>query len=232
VSQQTDRLQQQIVEVQRVGLTETAFVLVIDRSQARGLGVGGGLDEVGGRLLVVLRETDSGQRGPVLHELLVQPQPLVDGFDHRQLVVFGVDGEQRIEAGSKIGQGCAIPPQQPHRKGVERRQPRPRNGVGRAQQAQHPVAHLVGGFVCEGDRQNGVGGNALDADQTGDAVGDYAGLPAPRPRQDQDRAIEQGNRFTLLGIEAFQEVHRKGRSPILPRAVHSPICKHLHPHNT
>ena len=170
-----------------------------------GLGVGRGLVEVGGRLLVVLGEADPRQRRPVLHELLVQPQAAIDRLDHRQLVVLVVDGETGSETGPQIGQRRAIAAQQPHREGVEGREPGPRGAAVRPQQPQHPVAHLVGGLVGEGDRQNGVGWHSLHPDQAGNAVRDDPGLAAPGAGQDQDRAIRDGKLLHAAGDSGPQE---------------------------
>jgi hypothetical protein len=85
--------------------------------------------------------------------------------------------------------------------------------LGRAQESENPVPHLVGGLVGESHRQHGLARHALDAHQAGDAMGDHPGLAASGSSQDQDRAFEEANCFTLLGIQTLKEVHLGEATP-------------------
>ena len=156
---------------------------------------------------MVLGVADSRQRRPVLHEVLVQPQPAIGRLHHRELVVLVVDGELRSEAGPQVRQRGAVAAQQPHRKGVKGRHPGSRRAAHAPEQRRYPVAHFTGGLVGEGDRQDGIGRYSLDADQTSDAMRNHPRLAASRAGQNQDRAVEMADSVTLLGIEALKEIH-------------------------
>lgn len=58
------------------------------------------------------------------------------------------------------------------------------------------AAHFVGGLVRERQREHVLPRDAL-LQQPGHAMRHHAGLPAPRPGQNQQRPFEVCNRFPL-----------------------------------
>src|SRR5258707_7566460 len=66
------------------------------------------------------------------------------------------------------------------------------------------LAHLFGGFICEGDRQYAPGGDVFAAHEVGDTVSDNAGLATPRPCQYQDRPFGSSNGLSLWPVESWQ----------------------------
>ncbi len=91
--QKADRLEQQVVKIERVGLVQAAFVLFVDGGELRGFLIGGGAIDILRRFLVALLVADPGAHGAVLHELFVQAQAAEDGLDYGHLIVGVVDGE-------------------------------------------------------------------------------------------------------------------------------------------
>ena len=106
--------------------------------------------------------------------------------------------------------GCllAAPPignaQQAVRNAVERAYPERRR-----RQAEHGLdapAHLSGGLVGEGDREDAVRRDVLDLHQPGDPVREHAGLAATGAREHQRRRERRGDGLTLRVIERIEEV--------------------------
>src|SRR6185295_15514767 len=79
-----------------------------------------------------------------------------------------------------------------------------------AGEVHHPLLHLRGGLVGEGDGEDGLGGDLL-VQQVGDAVGDDAGLAGAGAREHQHRALRGGDGLALRGVEAAQ-VHGEERA--------------------
>ncbi len=69
----------------------------------------------------------------------------------------------------------------------------------------NPLFHLACGFVGERDGENLVGGNLQRLDRIGDLGGDHPGLPAPGPRQHQQRPAVFENRFPLRIIQLIEK---------------------------
>ncbi len=63
-------------------------------------------------------------------------------------------------------------------------------------------AHLPGGLVGEGERQNPKGCNAL-LDHIGDARGEHARFARPRTGDDQRRAVVMNDRLPLRGVQSL-----------------------------
>ena len=164
--QQAHGFQQQVVEVQRVGLPQTAFVLLVNHRDFARLRVGRGAVEILRRLPMILGVADPAQRRAVLHELLVQAGVPEDRLDHRQLLVFVIDGEGARETRTQARQRVAVPPQHTNAERVKGGQQRPGPRVAVAQQLRDPLAHLVGGLVREGHRQHRGRGDFVIVDET------------------------------------------------------------------
>jgi len=72
------------------------------------------------------------------------------------------------------------------------------------------VAHLIGGFVCESDRENLPRFAFFFVDEIGDAIGDDARFAAARTREYEHGTVDGRNRVALrfiqVGMKAFNEV--------------------------
>src|SRR6266851_2299009 len=80
-----------------------------------------------------------------------------------------------------------VAPQQARAEGVEGADGELREALG-TDQAIEPLAHLLGGLVCEGHGEDRTGRHAL-ADEVSDAVREDARLPRSRAGQDEERAV-------------------------------------------
>ena len=76
-----------------------------------------------------------------------------------------------------------------------------------AQQAGHPLLHLPGGLVGEGDGQSLVRPHLAALDEVGQTVGEHAGLARAGAGQDQQRTcrVEDGLVLALVEICARRE---------------------------
>ena len=82
------------------------------------------------------------------------------------------------------------------------------DGLGDAESADKffdALAHLGGGFVGEGHRQNGFRHHAHVLDEIGDAVGDDARLAAARAGEDEHRALGSFDGLALLRVELIEK---------------------------
>ncbi len=75
----------------------------------------------------------------------------------------------------------------------------------------HPLPHFAGGLVGEGDGQDRRCRHFVGGDQVRDAVRDDAGLAAAGAGQDQQRPVDMGYGFALLGIQPLEEIHENKR---------------------
>src|SRR5213593_1520327 len=67
--------------------------------------------------------------------------------------------------------------------------------------------HLIGRFVGECDGEDLLRPDVAIFNQVRHAISDDPRLPAPRARENQDRALGGLNSFELFGIEKFREIH-------------------------
>ena len=197
--QRADRAEQEVVEVEAVGLAE------------RGL-VGGGQLRVPGGVLVAVPACRVGG----------DPHPVLDGAELAEqglrLVDAGVDGgvpyvlahnSGRLGAfdDAEVGRdadGGAVLAQQVAAQAVERGDPHRARFVRRQHGAQAP-GHLVGGLAGEGDGRHAVRLGAAGAHQVRDAGADDAGLPRPGAGDHQDRAVRGGDRLALAVVEGGEQ---------------------------
>jgi len=94
VLQKAHAFEQQIVEIERVGVAQGLLVLLENGCQLFGLRIRGLLVEIRRRHLQILRMADARDGRAVLHELfLIEAQRPVGGLDNGELIVFVVDGE-------------------------------------------------------------------------------------------------------------------------------------------
>ena len=187
------RLQQEVVEVEGVGLGQGAPVPVVDLGRELAPGAPAFAPEALRRLSPVLRAADVAEGLPGRQQLVVGVEVGEDAADHRQLVGGVVDDEV---AGPL---DPALAAQDPRAEGVEGRDPEA--AAPGVDQLPDPAAHLLGRLVRERDGEDLVRRGAAVRDQPGGAVRDDPGLPRPRPRDDQERAVGVQHRPLLLGVQ-------------------------------
>ena len=198
------RVQQQVVEVHRVGGLERGAKGGIDGGGHLGqpveLGAG---RQVRRRHHPVLRARDQrlhrAGRKQLGRVALLLHQPA----DEAQPVILIVDGELPTEA-----QQLGLAPQQPRREGVKGPDPESRRVAG--EQPAHPLLHLAGGLVGEGDGEDPLGRHAVAVDQQGDPGGEHPGLPRAGAGQYQQRAVHVLDRLTLRRVERVLQLRSRG----------------------
>ena len=200
LGEQLQGLDQQVVEVQGVVALQRLLVEPVGLVQLVAAEVVAGfLQPFRGRQQPVLGVGDDGADllGRVL--LVAELQFLRHGLDHRHAVVLVVDGELAL-----VAQLFDVPAQYTGAAGVEGGDP----GVLRRlpRQLVHPLGHLPGGFVGEGDGQYVPGRHAL-FHQVGHPVGQHAGLAAARASQNKQRPFRLLDGGALLWIQCVQVYH-------------------------
>ena len=205
VLEQPDRLEQEVVEVERpdgpqarlVGPGETGDdpLVVVEGDLVEGVGVEH----------LVLRPADRAEHGrrPELagrREVLLAQELL----HQRLLVVRVVDDETPVDPDR-----AAVAPEDPGADGVER--PGLDVAAGLPDKRHDPFTELTGRTVGEGDGQDLPGPDALHPDEVGDAVGKDPGLAAPGTGQDQQRALGRRDRPGLLRVEPGDDPLGQGR---------------------
>ena len=146
--QQPHRLEQQIVEVEGVGLAQLLPVNLIDMGHALGFGIGRLQINFLRIQHVVLRPGDASQHNARGKLLFVDPQPPYRCFHKLLLIALVVNGEIFSQARS---QRLNVTPQQPHAKRMKGRDQGLQQRAS-AHQLSHALGHLAGGFVGECDR--------------------------------------------------------------------------------
>jgi hypothetical protein len=205
--QQVDRRHDQVVEVQRVGLAQPCLVGRVDLRQLLlhprlGLGaVGLPVDQL------VLQVAHLVAHRAGREALGVQVEVAADQR-HQPLGVGRVVDREGAGEAQLLGLGA----QDPDARGVERQHPH-RPGAG-TDDGGHPLAHLAGGLVGEGDRQDLAGLHVAGREQVGDAGGERLGLAGAGAGDDEQRAALMDHRLALLRVEPLEQpVHRRpGRS--------------------
>ena len=120
------------------------------------------------------------------------------------------EGHQPLRVGRVVDrEGAGVPqplglgPQDPHAGGVERRDPHHPGAV--ADQGRHPLLHLSGRLVGEGDREDLARLHVARRQQIADPVGEHAGLAGAGPGDDQQgRALVHHGR-ALLRVESLEQ---------------------------
>ncbi len=206
--EQAHGFQQQVVEVERVGLGEFLFVDLEDVRDLLFHRVGAG-EEVLLRVdHVVLRPGDAAERDARLEGLVVDAEPFDGGLDDGLLVGLVVDGEGAGEAGAVRAQRFDVAAQDADAEAVEGGNSRLRERAV-AEDLCHALAHLLCGLVGEGDGEDAVGRDAALLDEISDAVGDDAGLAAARAGEQEHGPIDGENALALLRVHVCEEIgHR------------------------
>ena len=128
----------------------------------------------------------------------VQLEILGDRGDQPQGVRAVVDGEGALEPGRR-----GVAAQDPHAGAVEGGDPHA--ACDGAHQLAHPLPHLGGGLVGEGDREDLPGQRLPAVQQMGDAAGEHAGLAGAGTRDDQQRAAAVLDGLALGRVQALDE---------------------------
>src|SRR5216684_11913 len=166
IAQQFYGAQQQIVEIESVAFLEDLFVGGEDVSDFAGIFVDRGAAKSFRSLAVVLRVADAAENDARRERVVVDLQVGHGQLDGGELVVIIVDGEIAREAG--IRRFAAKKASTERMKGGE---PGLRGRhAGAQQQVRDAIAHFLGGFVGEGDREDGFGG-----DTAGNEIGHAEG---------------------------------------------------------
>ncbi len=125
--------------------------------------------------------------------------------DHQQQTA-GVVGVVDREVGVQSRQQRRLVAQDAHAGRVERRHPH-RPGP-RADQRDHPLAHLGGGLVGERDGQHLPDADVAGGQQVGDPPGQHGRLARPGAGDDQQRRALVQHRLALLRVEPVEEFGR------------------------
>ncbi len=193
--EEPDRLEQEVVEVERVRLAQALLVARREAGDRPFAVVRGVLGQERRIEHLVLGPADGAQHD-ARAELAGQRHVLFaqDLLHQRGLVVGVVDDEPAADP-----DGLAVGAQHARGERVERAGHHVPPAL--ADEADDPLAQLGGGPVREGDREDPPRGDVLDADQVGDPVGEDAGLARAGAGQDQQRAVGGRDGAGLLGVE-------------------------------
>ncbi len=199
--EQAQRLAHQVVEVQRapgaqhglVGRPDARRRLLHERRGA--CGIPGGVNDL------VLGPADHGVNRQRRVAPLVQPQVGHAVAYHLALVFLVVDRELRRDADR-----FAVGPKDTAAGGMEGAHPDSARSRA-AQQRMNAIAHLMGGLVGEGDRQDAARSDAARPDQVGDAVRQHAGLARPGAGQHEQRAARMRNGLALRWVQGREQIH-------------------------
>ena len=184
-------LEQQIVEVHGVVLAQSLVVQIVDLRDHAAVHL------VAVDALVLLRRAplflavaDAAEEIVLVELLRVDVQLFARVLDDRLLVRRIVNGKipavaDGVGVTSQDSQACRVECQDPH---ID----------ARSDECLHPVAHLLGRLVGEGDRQNVVRVHAHFPDQICDPAGHGAGLAASGSRQNEQRPLGMHRSFPLL----------------------------------
>ena len=188
--EQTDRVEQQVVEVHGIGRQHPPLIEVEDVGNAAVEDGDGRLAELDRPLLARLGLADLAEHRARRHLLGVDVELAGDDLDQAARVGIVVDGETAL-----VAEPVAMGPQDPHARRVEGRDPHaPRSGP---DQLGDPVLHLTGRLIGEGDGQDLPGGGIAAGDEVGDPAGEHSRLTGSGPGHDQQwpAAVDDGCRL-------------------------------------
>ena len=196
--EQVDRAEQEVVEVHRVHAVDLALVVLVDVGDRL-------LEERADELAVVLGRAELvlGVGDLRLHrarrEALDVDVEVVEALLDQPARVGRVVDRELARVAEAVGVGA----QHPRAGRVERHHP---HRAGRAADQQlDPLAHLLGGLVGEGDREDLVGPRLAGPQQVGDPVREHAGLARAGAREDQQRPLAVRHRVALGLVQALEE---------------------------
>ena len=198
VAPQLKRAQQQLGKIDGAGTVAGLLVGLVDPYHGGHIQVARRLDVLRTQAFVLLRiDPPLGLAGRPL--VVVQPQLTDHPLDQSLLVIAVEDLKLFNQTGL-----TPVRPQQTVRQAVEGAYPHAlrRN----AEQLLDPPAHLVGGLIGEGDRQNAPRRSLFYLDQPGYAVHQYAGFAGAGPGQHQLLTNGGADRLTLGFVKRIKQV--------------------------
>src|SRR5690606_29720966 len=198
VAQQLVGAQQQFGEVDQAGAVAALLVQLVGAAHGLGPRVVDRLDVLRAAALVLLRVDPPGDLA-WREAALVQLQLLHHALDQALLVVA-------VEHLEGFGQLRLVPVQAQQAMGdaVEGTDPHAAAAVAQLQVGAR--AHLAGGLVGEGDREDPVRRHAQDFIEPGDAVGEDAGLAGAGTGQHEVMAGRGRDGLALGAVEAVEKV--------------------------
>ncbi|GIU91467.1 MAG: hypothetical protein KatS3mg011_0373 [Acidimicrobiia bacterium] len=215
-AEQLDGDHQQVVEVHRRRRQETLLVEAVDVGhlplvEAVGLlRVGLVVDQL------VLGSRDRSLHRPGREPFRIEVEVPDAAGDQTDRIGLVVDREPR-----PVAETVGFPSQDPHARRMEGGHP---HGVDRpTHQPLHPVPHLVGCLVGEGDGQYPGRVDPPVSDEVGDPVSEDPGLARPGAGHHQHGAVPGHDRLDLGGVETVEELRGDGR------VVRQPGGAFLHP---
>ena len=207
-AQNIDHAHEQVVEVQGVGLQKAGLIAAIHgrcgAPQARRVVIiplsvvpaptGSVPSEVVNIDQLVLGVGDDAVQGFRRVPLDIQPQVFQTVAHEPDGVILVVDAEV-----GRVPEEGGILPQHARTRGVEGGHPSPARGG--PKEPGHPLLHLPGGFVGEGDGQGLVRLYLPAFDEISKPVGEHPGLPGARAGQDQQRPRRLEDGLLLAVVE-------------------------------
>jgi hypothetical protein len=200
--EELNRLEQQVVEVERAALREDLQVALVDLRNLFLAKAPGLLLHLRRRLHAVLRLADAGERGTRRQQFFVDVDVAQHLLDRRVLIRRVVDDEIALEPDLS-----RLAAQQARAHRVERRDPHP-PAVG-GEQPRDARAHLLRGLVREGDREHFLLAREAATDEIGNAKRDDARLARARTGEDEQRPFDLLDGLALLRVQIRQKVHGK-----------------------
>ena len=211
MSHETGGMPEEVVEVDRMILLENPLVRGVDAGRGPTVEVGGRAGEVLGRLQRVFRGahlTEHRSRRPVAR---VESDLLERPLHRRDLVGRVVDGIVRGD--SRIHRVVSQQPCAETVKGGDRESAT--TGKVRGKKSIDALAHLAGGLVGEGHREDLPRWNP-QRDEVGDSTGDDSGLSRSWSGEHQHRSVDVRRRLALgVGQVGQQHVVIEGHTASL-----------------
>ena len=202
--EQVHRSHDQVVEVEGVGLAQAPLIVRVRRGVGLLEGVArvlGGLFRVAQLVLLVAHPVQDGT-GLVL--LRVELESLEDQRHQSLGVGRVVDREVGLVADSTEVEGADLLAQDPHARGVERRDPHDPGAL--ADEVLDALLHLGSGLVGEGDRQDRTGVGLALGDQPRDAPGQHPRLAGAGAGHDQQGGAGVHHGGPLRLVEALEQL--------------------------
>ena len=200
LSEQFDRLDQQVVKVELIAGFQRFLIFGVDARDSAG-------ERFIGSVLVLLRRNQlilGGGDGTLDHlrlPSLRQLEPFRHPLDQAQAIVLIEDREPRTET-----EAGRMAPHDSSADGVEGANPDAAGPPPLAEEALNSRAHLLGGLVRKSDGEDAAGIHTIPIDQVGDPGRQHSRLPGPGAGEHQEWSFEMLDRFTLLGVQPLEIV--------------------------
>ena len=194
VTEQDVRVEEQVVEVERVGPQQPLLVGPVDAGDGLVRGVADARHVAVGADELVFGRGDTRAHGVLRKRLRVVPAVGHDGFDQALGVVGVVDREVFREP-----QPVGICPEHAHAHAVERVDPHAADAG--LHELVQPLAHLGRGLVRERDRQDVPGCDAQVFDEVRDTVREHARLAGSGTRQHEQGPFGRLHCLSLRRVE-------------------------------